>query len=94
MIKMKMNRRISFKRRIIIYFSLIIAVFTVGIIHFEQKQIIKERTRSLELTLENNADIVYKYIKNNSVSPELDAELVEQQLQYMQPELRLTIIDC
>jgi two-component system phosphate regulon sensor histidine kinase PhoR len=93
MIKMKMNRRISFKRRIIIYFSLIIAVFTVGIIHFEQKQIIKERTRSLELTLENNADIVYKYIKNNSVSPELDAELVEQQLQYMQPELRLTIID-
>jgi two-component system phosphate regulon sensor histidine kinase PhoR len=90
---MKMNRRISFKRRIIIYFSLIIAVFTVGIIHFEQKQIIKERTRSLELTLENNADIVYKYIKNNSVSPELDAELVEQQLQYMQPELRLTIID-
>ena len=88
-----MNRKISFKRRIIIYFSVIIAVFTVGIILFEQNQIKKERTNSLERTLENNADIIYKYLKSNNISIDIDADLVDRQLQYMQPELRLTIID-
>lgn len=89
----KMKRKISFKRHIIVYFSIIIAVFTVGIILFEQNQIKKERTNSLERTLENNADIIYKFLKSNNIFFEVDADLVNQQLRYMQPELRLTIID-
>ena len=57
-----MNKKVSFKKRILIYFSVIIAAFTVGIIIFEQNQIKKERTSSLERTLENNADIIYNFI--------------------------------
>jgi two-component system phosphate regulon sensor histidine kinase PhoR len=88
-----MNNKISFKRRIIISFSLIIAVFTAGIILFEQNQIKKERINGLEYTLEKNADIIYKYLKNNNIAIDLNAQLVSQQLQYMEPDLRLTIID-
>ena len=60
-----MNNKVSFKRRILIYFSVIIAAFTVGIVIFEQNQIKKERTSSLERTLENNADIIYNLIQKN-----------------------------
>lgn len=89
-----MNKRISFKRKILIYFSIIIAVFTVGIILFEQEQVRKERTGSLERTLENNSDIIYGYLeKNNLLPPGDDMGGVENVLEYMQTDLRLTIID-
>ena len=88
-----MKKKISFKSRILITFSLIIALFTVGIILFEQNQIRKERTESLELNLENNADIIYSYLTENNLSPGDNKDEIDRQLKYMQPELRLTIID-
>ncbi len=88
-----MRKRISFKGRILIIFSVIIAAFTVGIILFEQDQIKKERTDSLERTLENNADIVFAYLnKNNTISEGINDSGVNELLSYMQPDLRLTII--
>ena len=87
-----MNNKVSFRRRILIYFSVIIAAFTVGIIIFEQNQIKKERTSSLERTLENNADIIHNFIKENNISPQHSVEEVNKQLSYMPTELRLTII--
>ena len=88
-----MNNKVSFKRRIIIYFSVVIAAFTVGIIIFEQNQIKKERTNSLERTLENNADIIYKFIKKNNITPQFAQEEIAEQLSYMPSELRMTIIN-
>lgn len=88
-----MNNKVSFKRRIIIYFSVIIAAFTVGIIIFEQNQIKKERTSSLERTLENNADIIYNFIQNNNITPQYAQEEIAEQLSYMPSELRMTIIN-
>ncbi len=88
-----MKYKVTFKQRILIYFSVIIAAFTVGIIIFEQNQIKKERTGSLERSLENNADIIYNFIKINNISPLNDKDRVIEQLNYMSPELRLTIID-
>lgn len=88
-----MKKRISFKGRILINFSVVIAIFTVGIILFEQDQIKKERTESLERTLENNADIIHSYLnQNNILSNTGDISEVEEQLSYMQDDLRLTII--
>ena len=88
-----MNNKVSFKRRILIYFSVIIAAFTVGIIIFEQNQIKKERTSSLERTLENNADIIYNFMQKNNISPQSAEEEINKQLSYMPSELRLTIVD-
>lgn len=88
-----MKKKISFRSRILINFSVVIALFTVGIILFEQAQIKKERTTGLERTLENNADILHTFIEENNLSPQNDAEKVEQVLKYMKPEMRLTIIN-
>src|SRR5690554_7830873 len=88
-----MNNRVSFRKRILIFFSVIIAAFTVGIILFEQNQIRQERTNSLERTLENNADIIYEFLKQNSLSPLSSENEINEQLSYMPSELRLTIID-
>ncbi len=88
-------KRISFKSRILLFFSVIIAAFTMGIILFEQQQVKKERTDSLERTLDNNADIIYQYLKRNNISVQDSGSgtQIDELLDYMQPELRLTIID-
>jgi len=88
-----MRKKGSFKRRILAFFSVIIALFTVGIILFEQHQIEKERRESLERMLDNDAEIVRSYLKENNLLSEGDIGQVEEILRYMQPELRLTIIN-
>jgi two-component system OmpR family sensor kinase/two-component system phosphate regulon sensor histidine kinase PhoR len=81
-----MKRKLSFTSRILFNFSVIIALFTVGIILFEQQQFKDERTRSLERVLENNADIVRRYLNENA--PEQLGEL----LHYMPSGARVTVI--
>lgn len=88
-----MKRRITFKVRILIIFSLIIAAFTVGIILFEQQQIKKERTESLERSLDNNADMIHRYLALNKIPVVEDSSLVSELVRYMRPELRVTILD-
>lgn len=87
-----MQRKVSFKARIVFIFSVIIALFTVGIILFEQQQFKSERTRSLERTLENNADIVYRYLGGNNIDLQKEPERIAELLQYMPSEVRFTII--
>lgn len=88
-----MSVRRSFKKRILISFSVIIAVFTVGIIYFEQHQIKQERTGSLERMLDKDADMVYRYLEEKNLSAEKDTGKIKDLVHYMSPELRLTIID-
>ena len=88
-----MRKKGSFKRRILIFFSVIIALFTIGIILFEQQQLEKERRESLERMLDNNAGIIGTYLKENDLVPSGQVGQVKDMLKYMQPELRLTIID-
>lgn len=89
-----MKRKVSFKTRILLNFSVIIGLFTVGIILFEQQQFKNERTLSLERTLENNADIVYRYLNENSIDLQKEPERVgEELLRYMPSDVRFTIIN-
>lgn len=88
-----MKRRITFKVRILIIFSLIIAAFTAGIILFEQQQIKKERTESLERSLDNNADMIHRYLALNKIPVVEDGDQVSELVRYMGPELRVTILD-
>ncbi len=87
-----MTNKISYRTRVMLIFTVLIAVFTVGVILFEQQQWKNERTNSLERTLENNADIIHAYMQENNISPEGDLSVLEQQLRYMDPELRPTVI--
>lgn len=88
-----MKIHLSFKSRILLTFSLIIAFFTAGIIYFEQQQVRKERTESLERMLDNQALMIANYIRKNKIFPEMDTAKLKELLQYIQPELRLTLID-
>lgn len=88
-----MRKKGSFKRRILFFFSLIIALFTVGIILFEQQQVREERTGSLERMLDNDAEIINRYLNEQRLLHPDRIALAAEQLKYMQPELRLTIID-
>jgi two-component system phosphate regulon sensor histidine kinase PhoR len=88
-----MKRKISFKVRILLIFSLIIAAFTSGIILFEQQQLKKERTASLERMLENNTDMIHRYLQHNHMPVVENKYLVNEVVRYMSPELRVTIIN-
>ena len=87
-----MQRKISFKTRIVFIFTMIIALFTVGIILFEQQQFKSERTRSLERTLENNADIVYRYLNESGIDLQKEPGRITGMLHYMPSDVRFTII--
>jgi len=88
-----MKKKITFRLRILIIFSVIIAAFTVGIILFEQQQAKKERTDSLIRTLDHHADIIHQYLSINKIPIRESGERLDELLQYMQPSLRVTILD-
>lgn len=82
----------TYKRRILFYFSVIIGIFTVGIIVFEHQQIKNERTKGLENMLSNNADIIHNFIKNNKLSI-YSEEVIDDFVSNFSEGLRLTLID-
>ncbi|MFA7390155.1 MAG: two-component sensor histidine kinase, partial [Proteiniphilum sp.] len=88
-----MRIKLSFKSRILLTFSLIIALFTAGIIYFEQQQVRKERTESLQRMLDNDALLIARFLEKNQILSLMDTTRLKELLQYMQPELRLTLID-
>ncbi len=88
-----MKFRLSYRKRILLYFSVIIAIFTVGIILFEQKQIRQERTLSLENMLNDNADFIHKYLEGKSISFSDSAQEMDEIANYLSDNLRITIID-
>ncbi|MDO5524341.1 MAG: ATP-binding protein [Bacteroidia bacterium] len=87
-----MKFRLSYRKRIILYFSVVIAIFTAGIILFEQQQIRQERTKSLENMLESNADFFYKYIEKQSFTFPENVEQLDELIAYFSDNLRLTVI--
>ncbi|HHU96681.1 MAG: ATP-binding protein [Bacteroidota bacterium] len=88
-----MKKIVSYRTGVMLVFTVIIAAFTVGVILFEQRQWKEERTHSLEMLLECNADIVHEYIVVNQIPLGEELRQLEEQQRYMNPELRLTIID-
>ncbi|OPZ29112.1 MAG: Phosphate regulon sensor protein PhoR [Bacteroidetes bacterium ADurb.BinA174] len=87
-----MKFRLSYRKKILLYFSVLIAIFTVGIILFEQQQIRYERTRSLENMLDDNADFINRYIKGQNIALSNSSQL-DELTTYFSDNLRLTIID-
>ncbi len=88
-----MSFRLSYRKRILLYFSVIIAVFTAGIILFEQKQVRHERTKSLENMLDGNAGFIHRYIKGRHIVFPDSIQRMDELTAYLSDNLRLTIID-
>ena len=84
---------LSYKRRILLLFSLIIAVFTIGIIFFEHYQIKNERTKSMEMVLDKYAETVQQYIHLNNLILTNNLSGTEDVVQYFPDTIRLTIIN-
>ncbi len=85
--------KLSYKKRILLYFSLIITLFTVGILFFEHNQIMNERKSSLERMLDNNVRIIHNYLTDKGDFTASSIASVVNITQYLPEELRLTIID-
>lgn len=86
--------KLSYRRRIIVVFSVILTVFTVGVVLFERQQIKNERTESLERMLETNAEIIHNFLKDSVVSDSSNIAIrADKILKYLSPELRVTVID-
>ena len=88
-----MKFRLSYRTRILFYFSVIIAIFTVGIILFEQKQIRYERTQSLENMLDGNADFINRYIEGQNILFPAGTQQLDELTTYFSDNMRLTIVD-
>ena len=88
-----MKIKLSYKQRILIYFSVIIAIFTVGIILFEQQQIKFEREKSLENMLNGNADMIHRYIQNENICLSENCQKIDSFMAHLSDNFRLTIIN-
>ena len=82
--------KIAYKQRLSLYFFLIFAVFTIGIIVFEQSRETKFRTSALEEKLDAYTGIIQVSLTNYATSPQQAIDRISPLL----PEnLRITLID-
>ena len=89
-----MKLTLSYRKKIFIYFSVIIAVFTVGIIVFEQNRVKHERMANLENIMDVYAETVHRYISENRLYEKDSLTAVSELLSYLPDDgVRLTIID-
>lgn len=88
-----MKLKMAYQHKLLLFFFFIIAIFTVGILLFEKHQVKVERTRSIERVLDTDISIIRNYLQANHVNLNEHAQDVEALLQYMSPDLRITIIN-
>lgn len=85
--------QLSYKKRILFLFSLIIALFTIGIIFFEHYQVRKERTKSMEMILDNYAETVHHFIEKNNLISNNSLIRTQEVVQLFPDTVRITIVD-
>ncbi|GAB6012031.1 sensor histidine kinase [Viscerimonas tarda] len=79
----------SYKQKLFLYFVVIFALFTIGILLFEQSREREHKTEALEEKLDAFADIVHVALKQQS-----NQQQVIDSLKSLLPEnIRLTVID-
>ena len=83
------KNRLSYKQKLSIYFLIIFALFTIGIIIFEQSRERKFRTEALEEKLDAYTEIINNLLKNNSNA----LQSIDSLSQFFPENLRITIIN-
>jgi len=83
-------KKLSYKQKLFLYFCLIFALFTVGIIIVEQSRERRRKTESLEEKLEAYADIVNALLIRQQHS---DIQVLDSLIMIFPQNIRLTLID-
>ncbi len=81
--------KISYRQRLTLYFCLLFALFTAGIIVLEQSRERRYKTQALEEKLDAYADIAIEYIRNQTEEPILFDALMT----VLPNHIRLTWVD-
>ena len=87
-----MSFRLSYRKRILLYFSVIIAVFTAGLFYLNKSKS-GTNTKSLENMLDGNANFIHRYIKGRHIVFPDSTQRMDELTAYLSDNLRLTIID-
>jgi two-component system OmpR family sensor kinase/two-component system phosphate regulon sensor histidine kinase PhoR len=88
-----MNFNLTYRRKIFLYFTLIISAFTVGIVFFEQQQIKRERHVSLENKLDIYANTIHSYVVDNGLLKTDSLTKIAQISNYFPDNIRISIIN-
>lgn len=86
--------KLSYKKRIFLYFAILFIVFTTAIIFLNKRQLIHERTQSLESNLDVYAEFVHQYIEENNALHNDSLKNTAIINRYLPEEIRLTLIDA
>lgn len=84
--------RITYKKRLFLYFLLIFAVFTACIIYIEQSEEKRYRTEALEAKLDGYADLIHGYMVKNKLNDSTINQL-QRVIDILPQEIRVTVIE-
>lgn len=84
--------KITYRQRILAYFIVIFALFTLSIVFFEQSQEKKYRTEALESKLDGYAETVSNYISKNGLA---DSSIIQLKniADVLPDDIRLTVMN-
>ena len=80
--------KINFQQKLILSFLIVFALFTTGIVIFEQQHAKRYKTEALQERLDTYADGISRYMQLHGGSPGIDSLL-----SYMPANLRVTLMD-
>ena len=81
--------KLNYKQRLFLYFAIIFAVFTVGVVVFEQSRELKFRTYALEEKLDASAEMIYSALRNNNHR----IEVLDSLMRLFPQNIRVSVID-
>ena len=81
--------KLSYKQKLSFYFFIVFALFTIGIVIFQQSREKKFRTEALEEKLDAYTEIINAFLEQNNTS----LQSIDSLITLLPSNLRLTIID-
>lgn len=81
--------KLRYKQRLFLYFAIIFAIFTVGVIVFEQSREKKFRTRALEEKLDTCAEMIYSALRDNQQR----VEALDGLIRLFPQNIRISVIE-
>ena len=81
--------KLSYKQRLFLYFAIIFAAFTIGVIVFEQSREKKLRTLALEEKLDASAEMIYSALRVNHHR----VEVLDSLILPLPQNIRISVID-
>ena len=81
--------KLTYKQRLFLYFAIIFAAFTVGVVVFEQSREKKFKTRALEEKLDAFTEIIHLSLRNNRQQ----VDVLDDLIRLLPPNIRVSVIN-